>query len=329
MNASLMATRITNASASSGRERAPDLKRLFLLLPIIASMTGCSVFKPRIPRPEWDGSFQSALTAVDDTQKEVDRRLSSIEGIQAYSGLGTLVGAGGAGIAAVFKGSKDLILGFTTLGAVSLAVNGSYGNRPQLAIYRNASAAFSCLQDSIAPVATAHRSIGSTLEIVEDRADAVQERLKVTTGLMDQQTVARQLLSQAQWVGTKQRLRVAIEDGYASAVISALRSLVTKVNEQLDTAIPDAVALSRTGSSLMSFTVKGEKEPLPPANEWRDSNYRPAEVDTELRDRMNELRASINQAAKLMHDDVKTPSIDCNVADASTIAPMRVTSQVD
>jgi hypothetical protein len=311
---------------------------MILIVSSVAVLSsGCSVFKPYIPNPKWDGSYSSALKAIEDTQSVVDDRLSSVQAINSYSGAGTLLGIGGAGIAAVFHGSTDLILGLTTLGAASLAVNGSYGNRPQTTIYRNGAAAFLCLQDSIAPVSTLHRSIAATVFEIEKHAGLVRQQLIVSSGSAEQKHTADEMLRSADTIDNKHRLRLAIEDGYAGSVISVLRSLINAVNAQLDTAIPDAAALARMGSSLASLSVERDPDvqnlhqPIGSAAQVKQAGWTgyktvvaQAGLDNTLVDLMVPLQSSINQAVRLMSEDVKTPSIDCKVAGAPVIAPLSI-----
>jgi hypothetical protein len=310
--------------------------RILLLIVVLQATAGCSVFRPRIPQPAWDdGSMSAAIAAIDTAYKSADDRVDSVTGINAISGVTTLVGTGGAGIAAVFSGSKDLILSFATLGAVALAVNGSYGNRVQSTIYQNASSALLCLSDTVAPIRGVHKALETQMRDVNEHRANVMSLLP--QGSAGQQTLAQELIHYANEASDRHRARLIKEDAYAAKVLGTLRSLIDSANAQIQAAMPDAAALARTGNSLGEIRIKGEdtsdipgEVEAPAAGTARAQVYRrniqgTVAVDSPaLQTAMRKLQLALNDAAENLGKDVATPEINCALPNAPTFAPLKV-----
>jgi len=314
---------------------------VFAVLMVSVSLQGCMIFDPYVTQPKPGTTLSDATNGLDKVQSELNYLVKEQGVVGGTTGLLTLVGFGGAGISAIFHASLTSILAFTAVGASSLAFNGLYANSPRVAIYHAGLDAVTCVKRAIAPLTAHHRKLISYLQSLQDREDAVLSRLTET------QTTAPRSIPPAQTVlnkatDTRKQIqsKLAREDISAPEIMTATSSIVSALNDQLRTVIPDAAALARVGAGLNTQIVAGipqqgantgpaNKVDAPTIKSIMATQILMANVygpnpDKVLEAYINNLQDEINEVTPIIVADVTPPSIACKVANSPTMKPMKV-----
>lgn len=283
---------------------------------------------------------------LQKAQNDFDNAVTSEEVIQSVSGLGTFLGFGGASISAIFHASINTILGFTSAGATSYAVSSLYGTRAQTAIYNAGLDALACINDATSPLLAHDATLKSGLKGIQDGETSVQSRLRDLGDTVSpaQSAAATVVLNRA---ADTERLigeKIANEDTSAPTITSAIRAVVATVNKQLATAVPDATALARAGSSLGGQVTAGlpsaqnnkapaKKTPstalAPQLPGIRLARPNPNQNDELLKIYIDNLQADINNTSDVIASDVRLPAISCKVADAPAVTAIAVSLPPD
>jgi len=299
---------------------------------------GCTAFNPYISQPKEYGTFQAALNDLQKVQDDLDSQVNQQHLIGSLSSLGTFLGFGGAAISAIFHASRASILGFASGGATSLAVNGLYANPARTAIYNAGLDAVACISDAIGPLTKHDADLKAALKNIQDGVVSVKSRFKELEDLgrqvsENQRNAMAQVLSRAENTERLIGEKISEEDIRAPAITSAIRSVVASANKQLSTAIPDAAAFARAGSSLGSQVLPGKAQAWnnkaqtgskTPPKTIAEMSKAPGDPDRLLGIYIINLQIEINEASDVIMADVTAPAISCKVADAPPIAPITV-----
>ena len=301
---------------------------IWILSVLEISFAGCASFHSRIDQPtQLKGTYADALQHLRDTHNQLARRVYSQEFIAGTTNLTTLGGFGGAGVAAVFKGSRDLILGLVSLGSVSSVVNGLYAYPAQQTIYSNGLDAIACIENAFSPLTAAQTGLDGALhDLAVARGSVENYRPPAAIGATQTQDEAVALAAaDAAVTGAHQWQRDL--DKKASPVLNgALMSVIATIDSQLRTATPDALAFARAASGLQTSIIGNVPQGAAPAAHGTPES---AEVVSETPDpvltaRISGLKLATKGVTDLTSASAESPSVSCKVADATPVAPVAV-----
>ncbi len=328
------AARYARASAiSSDPNRRPQCRSLslrdckarllisVLLVVQLVGVSGCASFHPRIEQPrDVDGTFSTAVVKLRETHSALSRRIRSQELITGVSNLTTFAGLGGAGISAIFKGSRDLILGLVAVGSTSSVAGGLYGNPAQTMVYSNGLDAIVCIENSYGALIAADRQLRTGIADIENATQQIEKYVK------DDQVISATQRSDAEASVAQANAAIAQAKKWQGEVnikagptlISALTGVITTINNQLRTVIPDASAFARAGSGLQNVIASSQTPPTAPAKQ------KALDDDAQLSAMLQALTATIESVLQITSVQTTTADVTCKVADATPIAPLSI-----
>lgn len=312
---------------------APRLIGTLAVSVMLLLASGCASFHPRIEQPrKLDGTFPTAVARLRDTHEALSRRIRSQEMISGITNLTTFVGLGGAGVSAIFKGSKDLILGLVAVGSTSSVTGGLYANAAQSAVYSNGLDAVVCIENAYGALITAQANLNSGLKDIDNSEKAITDYVTTHTITAEQLkdkddalAAADAAVAQAHhWQG-----QVNLKAG--PQLISSLTGVITTVNNQLRSVVPDAAAFARAGSGLQNVIVAAQSPP--PGASGGNKILRAAD-DPHLTVLLQTLATATQSVTEVTAVPTQTADVTCKVADATPVAPLSVvlpsgTTEVD
>lgn len=221
------------------------------------SLTACSTISPRYPVPIRASTIPEASKQLSDSivLLEQDYREKSI--IRGVSNIGAFVGAGGAAVSTLFKGSRDLTLALATLGAASYAIGSVYSNQAVLDVLGNGIDALACISLHSGAVVDAHNRLKlQATELASVRN--VVTNYSAPSGVPPNQEFRRtEAISRASAAELQAQLRFASESDAAGQISGAILQVFEAVNKQIRASTPDGAAVMRAGSGIGSAGLSG------------------------------------------------------------------------
>ncbi|MEJ1967754.1 MAG: hypothetical protein WDN03_03815 [Rhizomicrobium sp.] len=243
----------------------------------------------------FDDTFKPAMARVDFVIRDTASELQDQLRLEGLTNAAVMVGIGGAGIAGLFHGSRDLVTGFATVGAAGFAVNNLYGSKAYELIYMEGLRTLYCvrgkavgLAKTFEPARDAEQDVATAATAVQAGLDAVDAARNRAQGIADAEADPPKAAHQAALAATVGDARIlAARDGlssatasyaaattrtdqevrYAAATQQAVDSIVGEVNQQILTIRPSAadIAAAAGGISASAQSTAAADIPKPAA----------------------------------------------------------------
>jgi hypothetical protein len=320
------------------------------LATFIVVLSGCAIFNPYAKVPPLTTStgtpsaatLDDALTFLHQARGELNYLASEQAVISGLAGVGTFIGLAGAGVSAVFGGSRDLILIFATAGASSYGISNLVAPPVKQRIYRSGLGALTCVDEAVRPLASTNRILSDQEKILDERIEAVGSAVR--SGVSEgQRSRMEELLHRATSVKQLLKLSRAREPATAAAVYVAVARIFNTVNGQIQAATPDPAAIANAASGIVGMAQSHAAQVAPPRpTEPRDSAPSPearariAAEDPQLTRALDRLDQATTEIARTLEGapGLAVPSLtSCVVADQTatpaltTNAPARIEVQ--
>jgi len=208
-------------------------------------------------------SYAEGVDYLNSAHRNLQDALSGVDRFDGITKAGAGVGAGGAGISAVFHSGIDLILGFLTLGALSYAANQLIDPQTLGGIYSAGIANLDCIDEA---AATAHRAMAPTA------ADLIVRRKNLIDAIADLRSDVKAAGAQSKYAIDVEQATANIAsadaarkeiDKYLSAsdiaesMLAAVNATISAVNQQVRAKSPSIDAITQAGSIFSSVTNAG------------------------------------------------------------------------
>lgn len=196
----------------------------------------------------------NARTRLQDDVVALEKQDATTKGMVAG-------GVGGAGIAALFKGSSDLVLSLLTVGGIGYATNQNMQPLTRIAIYRAGLENLQCIDDAAAAVNRRNRRLKSARDLLKSEIDRVQEaanegRRDGTKGPAFATAIDNAEIAVRSALNLREQIDAAVtsdDSELGHNVYSAVAFTLESVSKQLDSTSPniDAIAQSVAIGSLL------------------------------------------------------------------------------
>jgi hypothetical protein len=296
-------------------------------------LAGCSTFSPRYSIPPRASTIDAAQQQIETSIADLERSVHERSAINGVTGVGALIGAAGAALSPVFKGSRDLTVGLAAFGAANYAVNSVYANRTVTGVLGSGIDALQCVSTAAGGAVDAHREISTLVGGVTRAETALDARMAVIDDPKnpvpipaDQRQSAGHAKAQADTALQSANARGASETEIAGQISSAVQKILGAVNAQVQSALPDIAAIMRAGSGISTSALASmaTQDSTPPGAVPVKAAGGPAiPRDVLLDDRIAQLSGAImTLTAALGRPGPSFNSDACKVADMPATAPM-------
>ena len=306
---------------------------------LVLHLSGCTVFNPYVAVPSLETSNAStpsaatldeALVFLDKAQDRLEYNATEQAVIAGGAGVATFIGLAGAGVSAIFQGSRDLILGLATGGALSYGIHTLYGNSVSQRIYRAGLVALGCVDDAVRPIAATLHILGKQEAVLDAARTAVEtRRIELGESIAEEQRLRlHDALHRAAAATQLVALARAREPATAAAVYGAVSRIFTEINNQIMSVRPDAAAIASvaSGISTMAQTFYGQamtlRPTIPPLVER--TLIKPDEQMTRALDLLDKAIAAIEETLS-GYTGITAPQLTaCAVADQTKTTALSV-----
>lgn len=306
----------------------------FAVLAVIY-LEGCTTFSARYSIPTRASTLEEASQQVNDSISSLQSGVMERNLINGFTGIGALVGAAGAALSPVFKGSRDLTVGLAAFAAGNYSVNTVYANRTVTNILGSGIDALGCVRTASGGAVDSHVKIKQLLTLVDQAKNAVDQRIQTpgsTPYTPAQKVNAEDAEARADTAKQLANSRFASETELAGQISNAVQTILIAVNDQVQASLPDVAAIMRAGSAIGTSALApvsgadklGTPQPTPqPATPKEAAVQPPPPEDLVLNDRIDALNHANTDLGTALSAPVPTISTDsCKIAQLPATAPM-------
>lgn len=310
---------------------------------VVSSMClcSCTVLLNPPARPGNDDitdglTYKNAYAYLARARTQMQTDVTALENLDATNKGMVAGGVAGAGVAALFKGSSDLVLSLLTVGGLGYVTSQNVQPSVRIGIYRAGLKNLDCIDDA----ASGLNLQNVRLKEASKRLTLKIERLKIAIhagradkdkgpSLKDFIDDAENAARAAEILGVQIDSTVSIDDKHIGrSVYSAVNQTVMSVSQQLDASAPsiDAIAQASSIGSFVSAHQDAKAQGKATASTTQDaltkvqrtSQSAPPAWLTEMRVSLEQLTAEVSAVQNLLSRDVISTSA---IGTCKTIAP--------
>ncbi|WP_156895593.1 hypothetical protein [Massilia putida] len=293
-------------------------------------------------------SYANAYAYLARARDQMQKDVTALEKLDATNKGMVAGGVGGAGMAALFKGSNDLVLSLLTVGGAGYVTNQNVQPSVRIGIYRAGLKNLDCIDDAALGLNLRNEGLKAARHRLMLKIGRLADAIRAGRRATVQGGALTEVIDKAETAYKTAELLVVQIDGAVSiddknigrTVYSAVNQTVMSVSQQLDSSSPniDAIAQSSSISAFVSShqaaksdtkaTASTAQEALSKAQ--RTTQLGVAPWFDELKVSLEQLTTEVATVQKLLSSDViSTAAIGtCKTITPGT-EPMRIVLRDD